>query len=737
MGERHTNTSGEVRGSASGRVEPIKPQGADDEETVIGHRIDFSNDRVNLGLDVDDDGHIAIAAIAGGGTSLQARHHVAALELQLVEAPHQMPVLRLAGSSGAVRLRYREHATGVDGGTHWLAVIAEDPHRVSVRWLVSNRTGSAALTSTVEVTNIGEDELSIGALPSLSLPVTGVAAGTAVGPEELDLISGASEWCAENRWQRHRVRRYLPTLSSVAHQVSAKGAHSARVLGSWSTGGALPAAVLAARDDRFALAWQVEHNGPWRWDLAEEPAGLTLTLSGPTDADHQWLAALQPGETFCTVPATVALGAGWQAAVGELTKHRRLARRPHADNERLTVIYNDYMNTLMGDPTTARLLPLVDAAAEAGVEAFCIDAGWYDDTMQGFAGWWDSVGEWQPSTVRFPNGITEVLDRIRERGLVPGLWLEPEVVGVRSPMADRLPDDAFFCRRGRRVAEAGRYHLDLRHPAARAHLDATVDRLVENLGVGYFKFDYNINPGPGTDVGGTSAGAGLLGHNRAQLDWLDALLDRHPNLIIENCASGAMRADFALLSRLALQSTSDQQDVARYVPIAVAAPMLLLPEQAGSWAYPSASMGREETIASLSLGLLGRLYLSGYLPQLSQDQLALVREAVAMHRELRGTIRSLVPRWPLGLPGWDDSWAAFALADPEVTLLTVYHRGSGPAEAAVPLSWLVDVPTTMEPVFPSEPTGWTLAWDSTAAVLNVRASGSPVSARTVAVRTTN
>jgi alpha-galactosidase len=302
------------------------------------------------------------------------------------------------------------------------------------------------------------------------------------------------------------------------------------------------------------------------------------------------------------------------------------------------VIYNDYMNTLMGDPTTERLLPLVDAAADAGAEAFCIDAGWYDDTMQGFAGWWDYVGEWQPSSVRFPNSITEVLGRIRERGLIPGLWLEPEVVGVRSPMAERLPDDAFFCRRGRRVVEAGRYHLDLRHPAARAHLDATVDRLVEDLGVGYFKFDYNINPGPGTDVGGVTAGTGLLGHNRAQLDWLDGLLDRHPDLIIENCASGAMRSDFALLSRLALQSTSDQQDVTRYVPIAVAAPMLMLPEQAGSWAYPSASMGREETIASLSLGLLGRLYLSGYLPQLSPDQLALVLEAVVMHRALRGAI---------------------------------------------------------------------------------------------------
>lgn len=63
---------------------------------MIGHRIEFSNDGLNLGVDVDDNGRIAIATIAGGGTSLQARHYVAALELQSVEAPHQMPVLRLA-----------------------------------------------------------------------------------------------------------------------------------------------------------------------------------------------------------------------------------------------------------------------------------------------------------------------------------------------------------------------------------------------------------------------------------------------------------------------------------------------------------------------------------------------------------------------------------------------------------------------------------------------------------------
>ena len=703
-------------------------------KTMTANPIELITESLTLRVDVDDDGRVALAAISGGGTSMQASHHAPAIELQFVDEPHRSPVLRLAESTGGAGLRYREHATGVEGGTHWLAVTAEEADRVRARWLLRTRTGSAAVTSTVEVTNIGADELSLGALSTLSLAVTGDIAGIANGPDELDLITGASDWCGENRWRRGPVRDHLPALSSVVHRLSPKGAYSARVLGSWSTGGALPAGVLAARDDSFALAWQVEHNGAWRWDLAEEPAGLTLTLSGPTDADHQWNAVLRPGETFAAVPATVAVGAGWQAAVGELTRHRRLARRPHLDNKRLTVIYNDFMNTLMGNPTTELLLPLVDAAAEAGAEAFCIDAGWYDDSMAGFAGWWDYVGEWRPSTTRFANGITEVLDRIRSRGLVPGLWLEPEVVGVHSPMAERLPDHAFFTRRGRRLAEAGRYHLDLRHPAARAHLDATVDRLVEDLGVGYFKFDYNINPGPGTDADGASPGSGLLGHNRAHLDWLDGVLDRHPDLIIENCSSGAMRSDFAMLSRLALQSTSDQQDVARYVPIAVAAPMLMLPEQAGSWAYPSAAMDREETIASLSLGLLGRLYLSGHLSQLSVDQRTLVREAVSAHRNIRDAIRSLQPRWPLGLPGWDDGWTALALGGDELTLLTVFHRGVGVAETTVPLPWLTGAATEMKPVFPRDVSDWTLEWDPTAAALHVAASDAPLGARTVAFR---
>ena len=81
-------------------------------------------------------------------------------------------------------------------------------------------------------------------------------------------------------------------------------------------------------------------------------------------------------------------------------------------------------------------------------------------------------------------------------------------------------------------------------------------------------------------------------------------------MVIENCASGAMRSDYALLSRLDLQSTSDQQNPLLYPPIAAGALVGIVPEQAANWAYPQPDMTDEEIVFTLSTGLAGRLYLS-------------------------------------------------------------------------------------------------------------------------------
>ena len=543
-----------------------------------------------------------------------------------------------------------------------------------------------------------------------------------VDVDDLSLTHAANDWAAESRWRTDPLREIgLARIDREAQHHPPRSRAVVQNRGSWSTGEALPIGVLTGPG--YALVWEVEHNGPWLYELGETRTAAYLAVSGPTDQEHQWTAVVTPSTPFTSVPVSVGTAGSVEQAFGVLTAQRRASRGTRAADAAMPLVFNDYMNTLMGDPTTEKLLPLIDAAADAGADLFCIDAGWYAEGH-----WWDTVGAWEPAASRFPGGLGEVVDHIRSRGMQAGLWLEPEVIGIHSPLASSLPDSAFVQHHGVRVAEHGRHLLDLRSPDARAHLDAVVDRLVGTFGVTFFKMDDNTMTGPFP---------GMLEHQRALLDWLDAVQARHPQLLVENCASGAMRADQAMLSRLHMQSTSDQQDPVLSASIAAAAPAAMLPEQAGNWAYPAPEMSDELFTLSLVNGVLGRMYLSGHLPRMSAEQRAVVGSAIAVHRQVLEVVDSALPVWPLGLPGWEDPWVALGLRAASGDLyLSVWSLPGASRTVALPLDQGPAAGrVVVEPLFPTAVAPWTVSWDGAAGVLHVDSGGVTPSARVFRVRT--
>ncbi|MGQ7296187.1 glycoside hydrolase family 36 protein [Quadrisphaera sp. KR29] len=656
---------------------------------------------------------------------------------------------RLTDTGVGRRLRYASHHEEEDGdGGRSLVVVQRDEAtslQVSTRF--TGGPAAAGVRVVTAVRNTGPDAVVLEAVSTLA---TGAVLAAGADPLALQLHTGRSEQVAEFRWSTRPLYGNTGLADSTTDRQTpfGRGAVVAASTSSWSTARHLPTAVLEHPTGR-AFAWQVEHSGGWRWEVGDVRTGedaLAVVLSGPSDLDHQWARQLAPGEDFTTVPASVAVAedGGFDGVLAELTRHRRWLRRRYGTPVEPVplLVFNDYMNTLDGDPTTERLLPLVAAAAEAGAEAFCIDAGWYDDTGRGFEAWWRSVGEWVPSTTRFPDGgLARVLGEITRRGMRGGLWLEPEVVGVESPVAapegqGGLPDAAFLQRHGLRVHDDGRYFLDLRHPAAVAHLDACVDRLVGELGVGFFKLDFNVTPGPGTDREALSAGDGLLEHQRAHLAWLRGVRSRHPHLVVENCASGAMRADFAVLELLDLQSTTDQEDFRLYPPIAAGAPAQVLPEQCGNWAYPQAWMSAEEVAFTQVTGLAGRLYQAGRLDLLSADQLALVHAATALWKDdLRHHLVRSVPVRPLGHPVWDGDAVALGLSAGERLVLAVWHRGGADAEIALDLpdSALLRAADLVE-LYPRVLPPWSVRHDDDAGRVVLRPGTAGPSARLFEVR---
>ncbi|MDQ0733409.1 glycoside hydrolase family 36 protein [Arthrobacter sp. B1I2] len=632
--------------------------------------ISWSNGTLHLALRAGKESPVGIAYLhPAEAASSPLASGPALVEILTVEEGRARTSQRYAESTVGARLRYVSHTAASEGSWNILTVLQRDTETgLEAETVLRAANGASTVQAVTTVRNNGRKPVALQAVTTLALPL--LAGHRAAEATTLQLASATSQWLGENQWTLEDLRGSLPDLNLGLHEQDQRGHLLRASTSSWSTGGPLPTAALVDADDQWCWMWQVEHNGGWAWELSETRDALDLALLGPTDDQHNWLHSLEPGDQFTTVPAALAVSRdGLHGAVAQMTAHRR-ALRGHIFSDRPPVIYNDFMNTLMGDPSTGKLLPLVTAAAEAGADIFCIDAGWYDDTTD----WWDAVGEWQPSTARFPNGLSEVTDAISSAGMGVGLWLEPEVVGVRSAMAASLPEEAFLQRRGVRVVEHGRYHLDFRHPAARAHLDETVDRLVADFNTVYFKLDYNITAGTGTDLGAGSSGAGLLGHNRAYLDWLDAIKARHPHVTIENCASGAMRQDYALLARLDLQSTSDQQDPLLYPPIAANAFLSVLPEQAANWAYPQPGMDDEEIRFTMATGMLGRMCLSGFLDKMTTGQLALVREAVSVHKEILPEIQASTAFYPSGIPRWNDQWLSVGLRASERDLVTVWQR---------------------------------------------------------------
>ncbi|GIJ30300.1 hypothetical protein Vqi01_54620 [Micromonospora qiuiae] len=665
----------------------------------------------------------------------QVGQHHPLVEIQVGGHGRAWSGARSTGTAVGRRLRYDGYHQSVEDGWQLLRVDATDPGsglRVEV-WF-RTPVGVPALQTWTVVHNPTPHPLTLRAVSSL---VTNLILPPDTGTEDIDLHWAQTSWLAESRWRRQPARELdLPDLDLPLHGHRSRDAFVVTSTGSWSTKHALPVGVLVHRPTGRAWCWQIEHNGSWRWEVGERQAGLYLAATGPNDADHQWRHVLAPGAHFTSVPVGIAVSdEGLDGAAAAITRYRRQIVRPHPDRETLPVVFNDYMNTLMGEPTSEALNPLIDAAAAAGAEYFCIDAGWHDDSRS--SRWHELMGGWIPSTTRFTHGLGEVIGRIRAAGMVPGLWLEPEVVGVDSPVAAHLPADAFFQRDGERLVEDARYHLDLRHPAAVAHLDGVVDRLVADFGIGYFKLDYNIDSGAGTDLAATSPGDGLLGHGRALLAWLDGVLDRHPGLVIENCASGAMRMDYAMLARLQLQSTSDQQNPERYPPIAAAAPMSVLPEQAANWAYPQPGMSPEGIAFCLVTGMVGRLYLSGHLDQMAPDQRRLVADGLAAYRSIRGHLTRAVPCWPAGLPRWADPWITLGLrpstGDEQPTYLALWRRPGADPKLTIHLPHLAGRQLRPRLVYPHDLASWHVSWEPEPGHLTVVSADAAPAARLFAL----
>ena len=536
-------------------------------------------------------------------------------------------------------------------------------------------------------------------------------------------------WNGEGQW-RESSPEELGLYHTSRHPTLA--AFELSSVGSWSTGRFFPTVMVEDRELNQIWYFSLETSGCWhfeighRGDWVDGSGAMYVSCDCADERTHGWTLTLDPGESWSS--PTAVLGCcegGFNDAVAEMTRCRRAILPENTWPEQCAVIFNDYMNCLWADPTLENQIPIIDAAAAAGCEGYCMDSGWYCALNRDWGG---GMGDWIPSGDRFgEKGLKGILDYVRSKGMRPGIWLEIEVSAQAAKVSGR-PDDWFLTRNGERVGQGNRFFLNFGNPEVRTYLHGVIDRLCA-LGCEYFKNDYNASIQNGCDNYGVCPAEGLNRHLDAFYSWVDEVRQRHPGLMLENCGSGAMRSDARALSHFHLQSFSDQEDY-RHVPSVLTGSLCnILPEQLGIWAYPwpmlFSQKGKDEllrsaeyraemadgeqTVFNMVSGLCGRLYLSGRLDLADEENLRLTAEGVAVYKAEREHMAASVPVLPLGHKDYCDQqgFTALGLRNGSRMTLAVWRLGGDCETVSLPIP-----ARSVRTLYPSEhPAEYTLGGD--------------------------
>ena len=145
------------------------------------------------------------------------------------------------------------------------------------------------------------------------------------------------------------------------------------------------------------------------------------------------------------------------------------------------------------------------------------------------------------------SAMREIIRRVHEKGLLFGLWVEPEMISEDSDLYRAHPDWAMVIPGRKPVLGRSQLVLDF---SRKEVVDAIFTSICEVLDMGqvdYLKWDCNRSI---TDVFSYTAqdqGRVLYDYVLGLYDFLERLTKRYPDMLIEGCSGGGGRFDAGML----------------------------------------------------------------------------------------------------------------------------------------------------------------------------------------------
>ena len=367
--------------------------------------------------------------------------------------------------------------------------------------------------------------------------------------------------------------------------------------------------------------------------------GKTHIVTGMRPEDAYFL--LKAGEELYAPEAVMTYSCtGYEGISGSMHRFVRehIVRGEWKKKER-PVLLNSW-EALYFHVNENKIAKLASAAADIGIELLVLDDGWFkgrnDDTS--------SLGDWTADEKKLPNGLKGIAKKVKQRGLMFGIWVEPERVNENSDLYRAHPEWAV--RIPGKEHSVGRHQmlLDLSNNEVVDYLIESMSNVFEQSAADYVKWDMNRNF---TDIFSQTLererqGEFLYRYMQGLYRLMGTLVKRFPHILFEGCASGGNRFDLGILSYFPQIWASDDSDAVARICI----------QNGYSYGYPQSVIGahvsgcpNHQTLrttplatryAVASFGVLG---YETNLNDASVAELAEMKAQIALYKQWRKTLQ--------------------------------------------------------------------------------------------------
>ena len=446
---------------------------------------------------------------------------------------------------------------------------------------------------------------------------------------DYDFVELSGAWGRERHIERNHLRSGIQSIESR------RGASSHQLN---------PFFALASKNANEeygeVYGFNLVYSGNFTAGVEVDQLSKARAYIGINEYDFSWL--LESGESFQAPEAVMVYsshGFGEMSRTYHRLYRKRLVRGKYRDAVR-PILVNNWEATYF-DFNEEKILELAKTASELGIELLVLDDGWFGKRNNDNC----SLGDWYVNKEKLPDGISGLAKKVKEYGILFGLWFEPEMVSPDSDLYRAHPDWCIHIPGRERTECRNQLTLDLSRNDVCEYIIKTVSQILDEAEIDYVKWDMNRHM---SELGSAELPAKRQKEmpHRYMLGLyhvMEEIISSHPDVLFESCSGGGGRFDPGMLYYMPQTWTSDDTDAVERLYI----------QYGTSLVYPISAMGchvsavpNHQAHRITSLSMRGDVAMSGNfgyeldLTAFTQEEKDKVKTQIKQYKDLRTFIQS-------------------------------------------------------------------------------------------------